>query len=70
MNGNCQLEGAFLGKPVGLSIIVVLLWIGHLSHSWERGKRFHPGTVALREIRKYQKSTQLLISEVGARDDG
>lgn len=26
--------------------------------------RFHPGTVALREIRKYQKSTDLLIRKL------
>ena len=26
--------------------------------------RFHPGTVALREIRKYQKSTELLIRKL------
>ena len=30
----------------------------------KRRKRFHPGTVALREIRKYQKSTQLLIHKM------
>ena len=27
-------------------------------------KRFRPGTVALREIRKYQKSTDLLIRKL------
>lgn len=27
-------------------------------------KRFRPGTVALREIRKYQKSTDLLIAKL------
>ena len=27
--------------------------------------RYRPGTVALREIRKYQKSTELLIRKVG-----
>ena len=27
----------------------------------KRGRRFRPGTVALREIRQYQKSTELLI---------
>ena len=27
-------------------------------------KRFRPGTVALREIRKYQKSTELLIRKL------
>ena len=30
----------------------------------KRCKRFHPGTVALREIRKYQKSTQNLIRKL------
>ena len=27
----------------------------------QRKKRYQPGTVALREIRRYQKSTELLI---------
>ena len=30
----------------------------------KRPHRFRPGTVALREIRKYQKSTELLIHKV------
>mmetsp|Transcript_4675 Transcript_4675/g.8077 ORF Transcript_4675/g.8077 Transcript_4675/m.8077 type:complete len:145 (-) Transcript_4675:557-991(-) len=30
----------------------------------QRKKRFRPGTVALREIRKYQKSTALLIRKL------
>ncbi|KAF7352709.1 Histone-fold-containing protein [Mycena venus] len=29
-----------------------------------RGRRFRPGTVALREIRKYQKSTDLLLRKL------
>ncbi|CAO1622220.1 unnamed protein product [Parajaminaea phylloscopi] len=29
-----------------------------------RGRRFRPGTVALREIKKYQKSTDLLIAKL------
>ena len=29
----------------------------------QKARRFRPGTVALREIRKYQKSTQLLIKK-------
>jgi len=29
-----------------------------------KGRRFRPGTVALREIRKYQKSTELLIRKL------
>ena len=30
----------------------------------EKPKRFRPGTVALREIRKYQKSTDLLMKKL------
>ena len=30
----------------------------------KKARRFHPGTVALREIRRYQKSTQLLIRKL------
>ena len=38
-------------------------------HKWVRGglkkpRRFRPGTVALREIRRYQKSTELLIRKI------
>ena len=38
-------------------------------HKWVRGglkkpRRFRPGTVALREIRRYQKSTELLIRKL------
>ncbi|KAJ6628715.1 histone-fold-containing protein [Mycena sp. CBHHK59/15] len=29
-----------------------------------RGRRFRPGTVALREIRRYQKSTDLLLRKL------
>ena len=32
--------------------------------SARRKRRFRPGTVALREIRKYQKSTELLIRKI------
>ena len=32
--------------------------------SARRKRRFRPGTVALREIRKYQKSTKLLIRKI------
>ena len=32
--------------------------------SVRRPRRFRPGTVALREIRKYQKSTELLIKKI------
>jgi Core histone H2A/H2B/H3/H4 len=35
----------------------------HLSVAAKK-KRFRPGTVALREIRKYQKSTDLLIAKL------
>ena len=31
------------------------------SHQMQKRRRFRPGTVALREIRQYQKSTDLLI---------
>ena len=30
----------------------------------KKPRRYHPGTVALREIRKYQKSTELLIRKL------
>jgi histone H3 len=33
----------------------------NLKSSIKKGHRYRPGTVALREIRKYQKSTDLLI---------
>ena len=38
-------------------------------HKWVRGdlkkpRRFRPGTVALRQIRRYQKSTDLLIRKI------
>ncbi|KAG5638561.1 histone H3.1 [Sphagnurus paluster] len=32
-----------------------------IARAVKRPHRFHPGTVALREIRRYQKSTELLI---------
>jgi len=35
-----------------------------ISENTPRKKRFRPGTVALREIRKYQKSTHLLIRKL------
>ena len=31
------------------------------SHQLKKKRRFRPGTVALREIHQYQKSTELLI---------
>ena len=31
------------------------------SHQMQKKRRFRPGTVALREIQQYQKSTDLLI---------
>jgi histone H3 len=34
------------------------------SYSIKKARRFRPGTVALREIRKYQKSTELLIQKM------
>ncbi|KAK0419435.1 hypothetical protein QR680_014142 [Steinernema hermaphroditum] len=36
----------------------------HVSGSIKKPFRFRPGTVALREIRKYQKSTELLIRKL------
>lgn len=33
----------------------------HELHQKKRARRFRPGTVALREIRRYQKSTETLI---------
>ncbi|CAL0318985.1 unnamed protein product [Lupinus luteus] len=37
---------------------------GGLGGGVKRPHRFRPGTVALREIRKYQKSTELLIQKL------
>ena len=37
---------------------------GHRTGSVRKPKRYRPGTVALREIRKYQKSTELLIRKL------
>ena len=34
-----------------------------LTSIFKKGSRFHPGTVALREIRRYQKSTEFLIEK-------
>jgi histone H3 len=34
---------------------------GHLAQKKRRSRRYKPGTVALREIRRYQKNTELLI---------
>ena len=41
----------------------ILLWKLHVSHhhvSWRKREGFRPGTVALREIRWYQKSTETI----------
>ena len=35
-----------------------------LGHGHKKSHRFRPGTVALREIRRYQKSTELLIRKL------
>lgn len=35
-------------------------YLGHIGHK----RRFKPGTVALREIRKYQRSTDLLLRKL------
>lgn len=38
--------------------------VGSSSSGIKKPKRFRPGTVALREIRRYQKSTELLIRKL------
>ena len=38
--------------------------VGNQSGGVKRPHRYRPGTVALREIRKYQKSTELLIKKL------
>ena len=38
--------------------------VGETSTAGRRKQRFRPGTVALREIRRYQKSTDLLIQKL------
>ena len=45
-------------KPHRLIYMTYIYLITHLYH------RYRPGTVALREIRKYQKSTELLIRKL------
>jgi len=42
----------------------ILLNIRLTDWSWLQPHRYRPGTVALREIRKYQKSTELLIRKL------
>jgi len=37
---------------------------GHRTGRVRKPKRYRPGTVALREIRRYQKSTELLIRKI------
>eukprot|EP01071_Lankesteria_metandrocarpae_P013032 Lankesteria_metandrocarpae@DN6577_c0_g1_i1.p1 len=37
---------------------------GPVSTAMKKPHRYHPGTVALREIRKYQKTTELLIRKL------
>lgn len=36
----------------------------HVEEPVKRPRRFRPGTVALREIRRYQKSTELLLRKI------
>ncbi len=38
--------------------------VTHLNGGVKKPHRYRPGTVALREIRKYQKSTDLLIRKL------
>ena len=43
------------------------MYLGGKSKTWKHHKkprRYRPGTVALREIRRYQKSTELLIRKL------
>jgi histone H3 len=50
------------GKPDGLVVRrAVLHHVPVVASVMREHKRFRPGTVALREIRKYQKGTDLLI---------
>lgn len=62
--------GATKGVSRALSHVVAIWYVvKHLQKGYEptapeRKRRYKPGTVALREIRKYQRSTDLLISKL------
>lgn len=48
-------------KTCGLQLILVFSQSEDESQSTRKPRRYHPGTVALREIRRYQRSTDLLL---------
>lgn len=60
------LTGNHGGKPSRGSGIFIRKKAGKpkIPHSPQKPRRYRPGTVALREIRKYQKSTELLIRKL------
>lgn len=45
----------------GLQLIIILSQLADEPQSTRKPKRYRPGTVALREIRQYQRSTDLLL---------
>lgn len=51
-------------KQLGYKVIKKAYNVDLKSNSSKKVHRFRPGTVALREIRKYQKSTELLIRKL------
>lgn len=53
---------SFSGKM--MSKLAIPRKVAGTSHGIVKPHRFRPGTVALREIRKYQKSTELLIRKL------
>ena len=58
-------EAEVLDKRHAVRMMGVVLGAAELNHAFPMSeKRFRPGTVALREIRKYQKSTELLIRKL------
>lgn len=66
---NASGSGGDRTRSEGLSLLSLLTWLTFIlgdSGTANAGKkrRFRPGTVALREIRKYQKSTDLLIQKL------
>ena len=51
----------FFGEKIGWT---ELRWVQAVAGGVKKPHRFRPGTVALREIRRYQKSTELLIRKL------
>lgn len=45
-------------------LFLLAIELSKLNQKSQKPHRFRPGTVALREIRRYQKSTELLISKL------